>query len=191
MIGLSERITDYLVRKGEISKEEVKIYHYGFTVAIDTVVDMVVLFIIGILMKHLIATIIFILVFTTVRIYTGGYHARTRIACIGITGMSLIFNIVVSEFISKAGISFYYYIVVSVFSVLITYLKAPVKNENKILEDEEVIVYHRKSLMLVSFFVIIAGICLLLHRTESTFISTTLFEISLMMLVCKTRDVEF
>lgn len=183
MRDFSDRITEILLNKGEIKAEDIAIYKYGFRILIDVVVDSAVLLLIGILLHQTLKCLIFMIVFSSVRMYSGGYHARTKPRCIMITCLMLILEIVLSNLVLRTS----YYIEYNLAAIVLTYLimwrKAPIRNENKILEDYEIPVYKNKVLCLITIYATVIVITSIYFWGASVSVSTTLIEVCLLMFV--------
>lgn len=79
---LAVNLTDYLVRKNAAKQEDREIYIYGFEALLSTLVNTVLVVIAGILLGILTETIIYLIGFAILRVYCGGYHAKTHKGCI-------------------------------------------------------------------------------------------------------------
>ena len=79
---MSERlacmVTDFLLCKKVIKKEDRAIYYYGYDMLISGILQSMLLFLIGVVFGEIDMTVAFVVVFVTLRSCTGGYHANTR-----------------------------------------------------------------------------------------------------------------
>ena len=82
MLGrIADSIAVLFLKKNIINEDELPVYQYGMQVLICNIAGMLTVLIVGILISRLVESIIFITIYATLRIYTGGYHARTPLVC--------------------------------------------------------------------------------------------------------------
>ena len=67
MSKVAEKVADSLYRKDYISEEEKEIYSYGYEILIDNIGKTFLLLMVGAIIHQLVATLIFVVVFTTLR----------------------------------------------------------------------------------------------------------------------------
>ena len=121
MLGrIADSIAVLFLKKNIINEDELPVYQYGMQVLIGNIAGMLTVLIVGILISRLVESIIFITIYATLRIYTGGYHARTPLVC----------NIV---FLG---------------TYLVTVMLEALKNVNKELDDKDKEIYRNKSLII-------------------------------------------
>ena len=80
---LSERIA--LSVCNDSDKIPLDIYIYGFELLVSSVIETISLLLIGLLTGKLIDTIIFIISFSSIRVFSGGYHANSYLKCFIVT----------------------------------------------------------------------------------------------------------
>lgn len=80
---LSERIA--LSVCNDSDKVPLDIYIYGFELLVSSVIETISLLLIGLLTGKLIDTIIFIISFSSIRVFSGGYHANSYLKCFIVT----------------------------------------------------------------------------------------------------------
>lgn len=66
-----------LCRENIITDNDVEMYEYGFQITMANIINFVVVLLIGILSKSLLYSLMFYFVFVSMRIYCGGYHAKS------------------------------------------------------------------------------------------------------------------
>ena len=88
---ISRNITEFLVKYSVEDKCDLhwKVCCYGIEVTISTLLNCLIVFLIGIFFNMFAESIVFLAAFTPLRIYSGGYHADTYLKC------NLIFGILV------------------------------------------------------------------------------------------------
>ena len=62
---LSYMIADFLYAKGVIKNSEKEIYHYGYILILDGLLDTILLLVYGLLIHKFVSTVLFVLVFKT------------------------------------------------------------------------------------------------------------------------------
>lgn len=83
--ALSEKITRYLCEQDVIEEKYQEIYFYGYEVLLDVISKTTVLLVAGIVWEKLVATLVFLVVFISLRGVCGGYHAKCRGGCLVVT----------------------------------------------------------------------------------------------------------
>ena len=79
MLGrIADSIAVLFLKKNIINEDELPVYQYGMQVLICNIAGMLTVLIVGILISRLVESIIFITIYATLRIYTGGYHGEGR-----------------------------------------------------------------------------------------------------------------
>jgi len=146
LIGyLADRITDYFVKEEIISSEDRSVYKYGSEVTISTIVGISVIILIGLIAGQALDSILFLLCFIPVRIYTGGYHADTYLKCnLSFCAVFIAYLIVKNNI--PAQIEFILSAVFIAASLLTVFLLAPIENDNKPFYGGEKVRYRRISI---------------------------------------------
>ena len=78
---LSMSIADYLFHRKIITIDKYPVYQYGLEMIISTILGVVLVLLCGVLTGSILHAIIFYLLFVTLRMFTGGYHADTHFMC--------------------------------------------------------------------------------------------------------------
>lgn len=127
-------ISRFLCRKSIIDYNDIEIYKYGF----ETLCSPLLGFIIGIIFQMFLLSIMYYIMFVTIRQFTGGYHAKSYFKC------NLTFSVITMLVFSFTKIAVYtkmymmlYHILFWVLSFMIVWHYIPVENENKPLDQEQ------------------------------------------------------
>ena len=72
---LSERIALSVYNNSD--KIPLDIYIYGFELLVSSVIETISLLLIGLLTGKFVETVIFIISFSSIRVFSGGYHANS------------------------------------------------------------------------------------------------------------------
>lgn len=151
---IAKRLSSFFIGKNFVSEEDREVYDYCFEVMITTVINMLVLLIIGFISKSLIPTILFSISFILMRASAGGFHAETHIGCFLVLMSVYGIYLVLLETMSCKHLNGLMALM-SVLSIGLVVVLAPVGNANKEYSEFE----HRK-LKLKSRCFCISVICL-------------------------------
>ena len=128
---ISDMMAFYLLNKKLITEDELPIYKYGLSAFVNSFSQIILLFLLGLCYGVISETVSFLLVFILTRRFTGGYHADTKLKCL-LLGVFMWF---IATSMSKVSLSLnailILYLVIVIFSVVITFKYAPVEHRNK------------------------------------------------------------
>lgn len=79
---MAQNIGESFVKNSIIKSEDAEVYIYGFELMISECISSIAVIIIGILMGNVIESILYLVTFTCIRVYAGGYHASSYKNCI-------------------------------------------------------------------------------------------------------------
>ena len=96
---LSKRVTHFYFSKEKIEDSEIEIYEYCFEILFASIINFLVVIIIGFACQKYIETILFIVCFLTLRQLAGGYHADTHFRCVIILLFVLVLFLVMIYFV--------------------------------------------------------------------------------------------
>ena len=140
---LSKILIDKLISNNIIKSEDKEIYIYGFKQLLFMILNLITTVIIGIIFNKVFESILFMIFYTPIRVYAGGYHAKTHIKCYIFSILMLIAVL----YILKLNLikSIILVILLSLISSIIILLLAPIEDSNKPLDDIEKIVYRKRT----------------------------------------------
>lgn len=157
--SIAENITFLLLKNKIIEYEDSDIYIYGFQVIISSLMVTISLLILGVLLKKVLFTLVFMLVFVSLRINTGGYHANRFKDCLSLSLLIYLIEILLVKFIPNE------YKVIVIFTLLafgtsVIFAKAPIEHKNNPLTLKEKIKYKKISRIISSIvsIVILIGV---------------------------------
>lgn len=147
-IKLSYFLADFFVSRGWIDEDGKIAYVVGLDVIFSTAVHWIIILIFGIIRNRPVEAVVYLLYFTTVRRYCGGYHASSRTGCFIIFICLYLFADEISvmacgslDIVWLAG-----YGICSLFIALIVFwMYAPIKNERKRCSEEWLVGARKKS----------------------------------------------
>jgi len=153
---LSKYITHILLKNSLIKVEEIQIYQFGVQLYMLKIIHILAMLMIAILLKSLTTGAVFILVYTALRKYAGGYHANSNKLCLLMSMTVIVTALILSSILSFIPQHFLH-ITLFLLSLLIIIL-APVDNKNKPLDSEEVSQYKKeliKTVIVVDVFYLV------------------------------------
>lgn len=144
MENISAYTARFLVQYGVINKKDIEIYKYGIEVFFLFTMDLLSIFILSLFIGNFIETICYFLAFMPLRFFSGGYHATTRLRCYIISLVAyIIFSIIIAIDFQK--ITRILMVFITLFSLLVVVLFAPVVHKNHYLTMQEIIICKRIS----------------------------------------------
>ena len=100
---LSDKLSKII--EDENNKE---IYTYGLEIILNALISYLLIIIMGALTGELIATVFYLICYSGIRLWAGGYHAKTHLRCILIFAFVYIFSIFVLKiFVRESSCIFY------------------------------------------------------------------------------------
>lgn len=142
-MSLSKGLTEILIRNHIIEDEEKALYVFGFHYGFMTLLNIATTLFIGLLFCMLWQSAIFLVCYIPLRIFAGGYHAKTPLRCYV---MSSIMVAVILLLIRSVPWDSALCIAVLVSGAFIIGLRAPVANPSKPLDALERKVYRSRTL---------------------------------------------
>lgn len=175
----SQIIANFLVSNGTIKEEEIEIYIYGYETFISGIFDFIITILLGVVFHKLICAVIFFFMFVSIRMYTGGYHAKTYLKC------KLIFVFIAIGVLNLTKFNFSFSVIVATIILFCTivYLLAPIENIKKPLNKSEKQKYRKISIGYSLTWSTVAIITYFCNKNISTTIISTAFFIMFLMIV--------
>lgn len=131
---LSEKITDYIIKAGAISKESYVIYQYGFQIGLEMLSCFLVCFGIAICLHMIPQFLVFTGVFMLLRTYAGGLHLNSYFRCfICSTIVQTTILLIDAQYTIILPIA--WGIILS--SAALILINTPVENINRVLDEDE------------------------------------------------------
>lgn len=179
---ISEQISTNWSKQGIIDTESKDVYRYGIEIILSSLIGIVSVITIGIMLSAVLEAFVFLAIFIPLRMYTGGFHAKTYVRC-NLTTVAL-FAIqvsITSLFILNGPI----YIIGIVIGLIIILALAPIKNVNKIIEAENRKKYKRLALLIYAGYILCFILCYNFSYNRQVYdsIYIALMEVITLMLV--------
>lgn len=175
-------ITDYLYRNKAIDENHKEVYIYGFEICISNVINFCLIMGFGLILREVINSVLFYIVFVVTRSFSGGYHADSYLKCnvlfASIYLITILFTKVMTPFMSLVYLLVFLAIYIG---CIIEY--APIDSENKKLTKDNKVKFKRVSILISFIWTAIITIFYLIAREYATTITFTLVMIAMLMLV--------
>ena len=179
---LCNRLAEFLCDKGIVSEDEKEIYVYGYEMIITTILGAVLVFAVALLTGRFAEALCFFIVFVITRQFCGGYHSQTRTMC-SVTFMLCYTSVLFFNTILESIYTWFMHLLILVpyFAVILGY--SPIVNENKPLTDDEVIINHKKSIIVSVVWFVLSTILLMIMPILSSAMDLTLLVVAVLMMI--------
>lgn len=161
--NFSQKVVQKLIKQGAIEAFEYEIYYHGVNQMITNIMDTVIILFVALCLKQVVFACAFLICFTSIRQYAGGFHAKTPIRCFGTTIVFFLSAILAAKYYSVWQ---QFLIGIWVISGCIICFFAPVQNGNKPLDDIEKRVYRKRTWCVWLFQSAIMFICIINKQHE-------------------------
>lgn len=177
----SEAVTRKLQENNTINEEQYEICRYGLQQGFTVILNVVTTLIIGMIMRGLLCAVVFTILYIPLRSNAGGYHAKTAIRCYL---YSILLMIAVLLAIKHLAIPSFICIIIFMISIAVICILAPIEDANKPLDEIEVKVYHKRTLIILAIesMLFIIGLALNLRY----FMQTTVWVMITMSIILLT-----
>lgn len=154
-MDLSEILTDKLISMQIINVEEKDIYSYGFKQGLLLLLNMITIIMIGFFFNMIWQSVIFMVAYSILRVYAGGYHASTPFRCYLFSVVMITAVLWLIKLIHWNGFICF---LITIASGIIILLMAPVEDANKPLDHVEKRIFKKRTNIVLS---VLVGIALL------------------------------
>ena len=155
---LAIKFVNILINNNIIKKEDSEIYSYGFKEMIFITLNVLTTIFIGLIFNKMFEVILFMVTYIPIRVYAGGYHARTKLRCYIFSVLMLISVC----YILKLDLlkSYLLIVILTIISSGIILYLAPVEDENKPLDEIEIKVYTKRTMR--NLIILLIALCITL-----------------------------
>lgn len=161
-IEVADKLTGYMLQQDMISDDKKEFCRFGIQQGLVLAINLLTFFIIGICLGMVWQTLIYLMAYIPVRVFAGGYHARTQERCYFLS--CALVGIVLELIRISTGYIPVYLIASAVAGVIILIL-SPVGDRNKPLDQKEKAVYgHRARIMVLTEFIICVACSFFLEK---------------------------
>ncbi len=192
--AISNKTTNFLLKRGYIDKESKSIYQYGFEIIISTLFGFLSVIILSLLFSTFIEGLIFLFCLVTLRRYTGGYHASSYFKC----NLTLMSSYIVCLFLYKLvydnEVIYCSLMAILFFPLLIIIYKySPIENINKCINLKEKNEYKLRSIILFLIYYVFSGVLVKFHIKIGIFVFVVinLVNITIIIEIIKRRIINY
>lgn len=152
---IMENVWKQMQHASNIDEDDKEIYLFGFYQGLILLLNIVTTLVIGIILNMFVESILFLIFFIPLRIFAGGYHAKTQLRCYVMSTITTVLILYLILFLQEnmGGIIIGGYII----SVCIIWKLAPVQDKHKPLDEKERIKYRKRVHKLLVFITCILG----------------------------------
>ncbi|RGI12511.1 accessory gene regulator ArgB-like protein [Roseburia sp. TF10-5] len=186
MNGIARILTDYVIYKGMVKEEERSIYEYGFVVAMETGLSLIIIFFVAGILHMVVEGILFFIVFIPLRSYAGGLHLEHYWSCLALSCLTFSVILLLTKF---AIMPTYIVFFIIVFLELLVYCLYPVENINRKVDAVENEFFQKRLKKFLLIDMLIVGICIAFkNNSYLILIMTTFFMVAITMLIGKYKN---
>lgn len=151
--AVSIRFFHRLYKRGVISEDNVEVCAFGFQRLLIFLLNVSTYLIIGLMLDMILESLIFILAYSPLRMFAGGYHAKSPVVCYFL-GIPLFISVLLLQTIAvQHSLPF---IALGIIAALIIARIAPVESPSKPLDDMETRVYGKITKLILRVEVLLA-----------------------------------
>lgn len=144
------------IRKGKIHENETAIYEYGYILLVEKILIFVICVVIALILDAVWEVLALCITFIPLRVYSGGYHARSRWGCMVMSGMFVTFGSIGVKLLSQQ-IDILTYLLIEIVCISIIGKFAPAATIQKPITASEVC-YYKKRVIVIVVFELLAGL---------------------------------
>ena len=188
-MNLSKKITEICYREGVIKKEDVEAYEYCFNAVLEFGSNIAFTLLLGIVLKQIGMTVLFLIIVIPLRSCAGGWHAQTTWGCFALSMMYYL-GVILS---AKQGTLLSEKVMLLFFIgfLLFIWFTAPVACAQKPMNEIEKQKMRKMTRVILLCVTIIFGILQVFHcKTLEKEILLILFVVSLSLLIENVREKE-
>lgn len=183
---LSDKIANSLIKSETISIEDKEIYTYGLEQGAYMFLNLATSIAIGLILKMLIPSIVFLFAYMPLRSYAGGAHAKTHMRCYFLSALLVFTALLAIKLIPWTSLICS---AITAGAAIIIFMLAPVQDNNKPLDEMEIKVYKKRSRIILCMLIaaVILLMCFSLTHISGC-IAIALGALSLILVVGKIKN---
>lgn len=177
---LVDKIVNLLIKYGVVNRDDTDVYKYCVESLIEKIVFFSIILSVGCLLKKILVTILFLIYFSFLRTYAGGFHMKTSLQCFCMSIISYFFCIEMIYLINKMDVKMQFGFTIAV-SLLIC-IFAPVENVNNPLSENNRKVNKIRTIVVVLIGFIVAFV-MQIYSVESAIVLAIVLATEILVLV--------
>lgn len=170
------------IKKNKTLDYDDEIYIYGLEAVISTIIDTIIVLAVALVLDALPEALVFLIVFSLLRLFTGGYHAKSYLGC-GVALMISFFTYLGFIRLLNSEHMLLYFIIMWGISLFLIFKYAPIDNINKPLDNNEKKLFKKKSIMSVCLLLSLSFIMFWVFRFLSLTITSGVFIVSILLAI--------
>lgn len=179
-VKISDNIVKWMLSNHIIEEKKAVICRWGISHILDTAFNIITFLIIGILFKMSFETIIFTIGYIPLRIYAGGYHAKTPFRCWCLSNIILAVSLVIVQNAEKCYIVFG---ILSLISVVVLIILMPVEDLHKHLDQNDRKKYKKCGIAILAVEICLSVVFVLLHYSQISLVLNSIWVLLSVMLI--------
>lgn len=169
---LSKYLTNYILKKGLINKNDYEVYLFGFQIFLELAINILCSIFIALLLDMKIECILFFLFFIPLRSFNGGLHMEHYLSCLLLSCTTLMLILLtVKHFTAEPFVSYLMYAI----SVVLTIAIGPINHPNREVNSDEDARFKIKSNITLVIHFIISIVFLLFGQHEYLFLEALVY----------------
>lgn len=149
---MTNMLTNFIIQHSDAKREDADIIAFGVKYGLITLAEILGMVVISFLMRELIPGAVILIAFISIRVYAGGYHAKTLPRCVVMS--TILFTLIILGYkmlylpIIVKGL-------IALFLGVLILICSPVENDNRRLSENEKKVFKNRALLFYSISLII------------------------------------
>ncbi len=132
---LSRKILNYLLSSGSIERDETDYYMYGIEITLSSLLNILLVFIIGLIFAAFTESVIFLCAFILMRQFSGGFHASSYFNCNAALCCTCILVILLQK-LTCGLITIPVSLCIAAVCIAVIIIRCPIENVNKPIPKE-------------------------------------------------------
>ncbi|MCR5194761.1 MAG: accessory gene regulator B family protein [Pseudobutyrivibrio sp.] len=172
MDTIATKITEYILKKDIISKENFEIYKYGFVCFIELALSTLTSVVISLYLGMFLECLFFFLLFIPLRSFGGGIHMDKYWQCYIVSCAVLTVSLLLVKYVTLPTWASMLMIIVGVISL---YIIGPINHANRDVTKEENAIFIKRTNITLALSIIISFILLFLKNSKFLFLEAIVF----------------
>lgn len=183
---VTEKIVSNMEKQNMIQTDRRNIYKYGINQMLNMLLNIATFLVIGLLFHMEFETVIFTAAYIPLRIYAGGFHAKTPFKCWIVSAVMLLLVLLVMKY---ADLSLYVYDMLALIGTVVILVLSPVEDKNKPLDKIEKKIYKKRCMWtLVAELLIFIILRFFQRNTVSICFEVVWVTLSIMLIAGKIKN---
>lgn len=179
-LKIADNIVKWMLNNNIIEENKMVICKWGIGHILDTVFNIATFLIIGILFKMPIETAVFTLGYIPLRIYAGGYHAKTPFRCWCLSNIILVVSLIIVRNAERYYTAFW---IASILAAIVLMMLMPVEDLHKHLDQNDRKKYKKCGIVILVIEMFISVIFVLMHNNRIAIALSSIWVLLSVMLI--------